>query len=240
MVPGTQPSRNEYRKARRRFFSALQEQLNVVLDKIGDNILNAETYIDTEIMERAFKDVYGDLMPKAGNRIYSYFRKAKAIDVIPQELSREEWDRIVTLYLQMNTVERIVGITNYSAELVNKVIGEAIEQGLSIEQAQRLLRQQWTVMSRRRAIVIARTEIGTAMAAGDYAGAKAVGLPMTKTWLTALDGRERDWHGQANGQTVPLNAAFIVNGERMNYPLDPAGSAENVINCRCSMTYALA
>jgi hypothetical protein len=34
-----------------------------------------------------------------------------------------------------------------------------------------------------------------------------------------------------------LNGYFIVMGEELSYPGDINGSAENVINCRCTVTY---
>ena len=44
----------------------------------------------------------------------------------------------------------------------------------------------------------------------------------------------RDAHKQADGQEVPLDEEFIVDGERLDYPNDSDGSAENVINCLCT------
>ena len=35
-----------------------------------------------------------------------------------------------------------------------------------------------------------------------------------------------------------MNEPFIVNGEPLMYAGDPAGSAANVVNCRCVVLYA--
>ena len=56
-----------------------------------------------------------------------------------------------------------------------------------------------------------------------------------KEWITLLDGNERDDHNAADGQKVGKNQPFEVGGEYLEYPGDPAGSAANVINCRCRM-----
>jgi hypothetical protein len=60
-----------------------------------------------------------------------------------------------------------------------------------------------------------------------------------KGWLAALDGRERDAHRQAHidytEKGVGLEEPFIVSGEALMYPGDEAGSAGNIINCRCSV-----
>jgi uncharacterized protein with gpF-like domain len=56
----------------------------------------------------------------------------------------------------------------------------------------------------------------------------------TKEWVSQGDNRVRDAHLSADGQVVAVNQPFIVKGERLMYPGDPAGSPGNIINCRCS------
>jgi len=34
-----------------------------------------------------------------------------------------------------------------------------------------------------------------------------------------------------------MDQPFIVDGESLDYPGDPSGSAANVINCRCGVSY---
>ena len=81
--------------------------------------------------------------------------------------------------------------------------------------------------------MIARTEIQRSSNAGSSEIFKAFGAPR-KEWLTAIDGRERPEHAAANGQVVSIDAPFIVGGEQLMYPGDPAGSAGTTINCRCA------
>lgn len=59
-----------------------------------------------------------------------------------------------------------------------------------------------------------------------------------KRWNTIMDGRERPTHAIANGQTVPIDAPFIVGGYRMMFPRDVTYGAppSEIINCRCSIT----
>jgi len=58
-----------------------------------------------------------------------------------------------------------------------------------------------------------------------------------KEWVAILDERTRIAHSYAAGQKVPLEQSFIVGGEKLKYPGDPAGSAGNTINCRCAVIY---
>lgn len=57
-----------------------------------------------------------------------------------------------------------------------------------------------------------------------------------KMWISAKQGgRTRQEHWDADGQVVDYDKPFIVGGEELMYPGDPAGSAWNTINCLCRM-----
>lgn len=94
----------------------------------------------------------------------------------------------------------------------------------------------------RRGETIARTETHGAAENTSYTAAGAVHAeqPLTKTWLATLDDRTRDTHVDADGQTVAYDESFDVGGDSLDYPGDPSGSAEEVVNCRCTVTYQLA
>jgi len=87
-----------------------------------------------------------------------------------------------------------------------------------------------------RALMIARTEIGTVANYGAYAGAiqarDDLQVNIIGTWISSRDGRVRDSHSEMDGQSVPIGETFS-NG--LLYPNDPNGSAEEVINCRCAV-----
>lgn len=89
-----------------------------------------------------------------------------------------------------------------------------------------------------RAYTIARTELGTAANTGHQRGAQQVAddydLILDKVWASSLDDRVRDSHAAIHGETVPMDALFS-NG--LEYPGDPNGSAEEVVNCRCTVVH---
>ena len=60
-----------------------------------------------------------------------------------------------------------------------------------------------------------------------------------KQWDTVGDSNVRDAHIAADGQQVPINEPFIVDGESLMFPGDTSlgASAGNIINCRCSPSY---
>jgi len=60
---------------------------------------------------------------------------------------------------------------------------------------------------------------------------------LKKEWISMRDDKVRDDHAEADGQTVGLDDFFLVGGEQLEYPGDPNGSIENIINCRCIVGY---
>lgn len=95
-------------------------------------------------------------------------------------------------------------------------------------------------MTAARAMTIARTEVHRAAEAGSLAQMRLSGFTnfeVQKRWLATEDERTRLAHIQADGQTVGLNEVFDVGGEGLQFPGDPMGRPDNVINCRCTMSY---
>jgi hypothetical protein len=75
-------------------------------------------------------------------------------------------------------------------------------------------------------------------AATDAAASQAMqdtGRTMEIVWTAILDTHTRPAHAKADGQRQPPGKVFMVGGEPLHYPGDPAGSPENTINCRCRL-----
>lgn len=54
-----------------------------------------------------------------------------------------------------------------------------------------------------------------------------------KRWVSHHDDRVRPSHLEANGQTVPLEAAFTVGGHQLQIPGDPTAPIGETASCRC-------
>jgi len=89
--------------------------------------------------------------------------------------------------------------------------------------------------NRARALRIARTQTAGAVGTGRHEGLRAAGTNL-KSWVTAGDEHVRNAHvtaGSRYTEGIPVEQPFDVGGEMLMYPADPAGSAGNIINCRC-------
>lgn len=83
---------------------------------------------------------------------------------------------------------------------------------------------------------IARTEVGAIKGLVNRNKYDNNDVVEGSEWLSAGDGHHvRDSHAKADGQVVKKGESFIVGGEKLDYPCDSKGSAENVCNCRCDV-----
>lgn len=90
-------------------------------------------------------------------------------------------------------------------------------------------------------MTMTRTETMTALNAGAFAGAldeqARTGDQWQKRWQATRDQRVRHTHHEADGQVRDLTKTFRIGEGRLQFPGDPQGPPEEVINCRCSARY---
>lgn len=149
-------------------------------------------------------------------------------------------DEFLTQYTAQFSAEKIKSITATQKVHIQRIVDLGIEDGSSTDDIAQQIEEAYSkrgVFSD--ATRIARTETHAAANAGGMVGAGASGVVTGKTWNNVFDTRVRPSHGSAQGQKVKIDDLFTVEGEDLSYPGDPAGSAANVINCRCFMTYQI-
>lgn len=159
-------------------------------------------------------------------------------DVEDTFLTNAEFNKWVETY----GLEKSVLINDTTKkELVKKlkqILAEPDTTSIPVaEVKKRLLRGAEDVfedLSKNRAMMIARTETGCSVNFGQMATYKANGMTK-KIWLATYDDRTRDSHLYVSEQVIGMDDYFDVGGEGLQYPLDPNGSAGEVINCRCSI-----
>src|SRR5690625_2297578 len=82
---------------------------------------------------------------------------------------------------------------------------------------------------------IARTESHAATEGGTWSSHRAwqeeTGEVLLHQWIATADERTRPAHAAASGQRVPLDEPFSVGGASLQYPGDPNGPAEEIVNC---------
>jgi len=129
---------------------------------------------------------------------------------------------------------KITGVNRTTQKLVTNQLSAGLEAGEGLNKlAGRLAKTLGS--NRQRALSIARTQTAGAVGTGRHAGMQQAAVE-SKSWLTAGDESVRDSHRAAEARYadgIALNLPFEVGGEFLMYPGDPAGSAANIIMCRC-------
>jgi uncharacterized protein with gpF-like domain len=129
---------------------------------------------------------------------------------------------------------------------INQLILDAEQQGQDLDTLSRRIRELYEGtddtegMTTARSDRIAQTSATATFESGQLQAWRQNGVT-AKEWLVTRDGRQREGHNEADGQTVELAVDFEVRGvfsepfEKLTHPGDPDGRASNVVNCRCSM-----
>lgn len=124
------------------------------------------------------------------------------------------------------------------ADSLRKTIETASAEGWTVPETAAQIQAGVYGMAGYTAEALARTDLIGLANGGSIVAAREVMPPgSTKTWLATPDDRTRETHVEADGQTVPMDAQFDVGGEMLDYPGDPSGSDDEVINCRCTVIY---
>lgn len=207
-----------------------------------DNIL--DWGIDTEMLE-ILMDIYDQSGVRLARVAYRdtlrrYPLKAMLKKATGQMGISEKWLQAVREALAAHAIGFVTDITRTTRLQLLAIFEKAVKEGWSYEDIAREMLESG--LARRRARVIARTEVHRGGMKGSLEGAKSLPYVAEKKWLSGSDNRVRRNprdvfdHRELNNQTVDLDQPFR-NEELIMYPGDPDASAGNTIQCRCVMSY---
>lgn len=146
--------------------------------------------------------------------------------------ARLEWVRTRALAMAKR-------ISATQRRILARIIADAAERGANPRAIEREIAERLGGRNaRRRAAVIARTELHHAASYAQMQTARAdaaEGVDLVKIWRANNDSRTRPAHRKASGQVRDLAKPFSVGGQAMDRPGDPNGGPGNTINCRCTV-----
>jgi len=128
-------------------------------------------------------------------------------------------------------INRLSKINDTMWEAIRSEIHGGMTEGESLDQVSDRIRRVYNMASNR-SKTIARTETAGAMNEAGYDQYKLHGVKQ-KRWLVAHDENVRESHMAAGEQGRIKIADTFSNG--LQYPGDPNGGPEEVINCRCTL-----
>lgn len=138
----------------------------------------------------------------------------------------------------LNRTNHLAGhVTTTTYQAIKDVVADSRGRGEGISKLADRIRDEvfGGDITKARATTIARTETIGALNAGEAIAAQESGVIRSKEWLSQGDARVRDSHAEIDGTSAPLDGFF---GNGLEYPGDQRGSADEVINCRCTVLYS--
>jgi len=185
----------------------------------------------------------------AGVRWAKYTRKTieqKSTKAYERKAVGDEYLAFMREYLSRNLLDKsVLKIEKTERDLMLKIIIAGLENGDNPNKTAGKLKDLKLGTARSRLIV--RTETGRAMNTGAMFAAADSNVVVNKIWNSAQNDRTRRIprnqtdHLRMNGVKVAFYEWFFVPNlkgiDMLQYPCDSNGSAENVCNCRCAVSF---
>jgi len=192
-----------------------------------------------ERMEAVFQQMADASIRTFGARILEQ-GKAAGHDLETKDFAAM-FSRLAQVYIGQEAVRRrITFIADTTRQQIVNAVAAGFAEGLGVSEIAKQVRKRVPTMSAFRSAMIARTETHGAANFGANEAAKETGLRLNREWVSAADERTRVDHADADGQIVGQDEPFDVGGEALMFPGDPAGSAAQVVNCRCAISQIVA
>ena len=238
-------TRKEYREQIRSYIS-LSKNLNAKLKRLFRRVARkaGDKYAKGLFVEDIMFLEYGDEIYKLLNAHYRLVINQTQRRLIKLRTKQDvDTDELVNQFLENNLALKVTQISETTRALLATTIATGIADGLGAVDMGKLI-QKSIAFADYRATMISRTETHTAQNFAVINVSKVLEFKNPKkVWVSALDGRTREWHRAMHGKVVEDDERFEVPTPKigtvlMDYCGDPNGGASNVINCRCmTQTY---
>ena len=201
-----------------------------------------------ERLSEMLAQVYGAAMREAGQPVIDGLK-----DCFPQLETKQDEDdlfqRLIEQYVEQYGAAKVQQILETTRKQIMAVMREGQRGGLGGEATAKRMREATPEFSRVRSRGTARTETHGSSQFAQYRTAQQSTRPLVKQWNSVEDARTRTFldddqydHRVMDGERVALEQPFMVptifgTKEPLMFCGDPNGSAGNIINCRCAMTF---
>lgn len=216
---------------------------------------------DPKLTEYALIKVVSDFMPTMEKTIKRHIRytledfggmilgEGKSMGLDHEQKANMKFKTYVDHYTETRSGQAIKTVTSTTTKQMRRIVGEwvqtAIEDGDSNPDLAKYINSEFEELTPAQSTRIARTEVSLASNNGALEAVKSLQIPnMFKEWVTAEDDRVRDGghggadHSAMDGKEVGLDEQFSVPPDSsMEGPGDNSAPADQVINCRCVLTY---
>lgn len=212
-------------------YGALQDQIKEAIRVIKEKGLHAaQGNINGSILNKEIGPVITHLYEAAAKlAIRKYKSNIKAFGI-----NQHFIDEVIAHFKKYLLENVVVPISQTTIAHIETVLQQAIANGWGVDKAVKELED--SDITKRRARMIVRTETVKSTNFTQLAAADNEDFEMEKMWIAIEDNRTRRSHSHhgVDGERQDLDQPYS-NG--LMHPGDPNGSAEEVINCRCTQGF---
>jgi hypothetical protein len=246
-----QRHRQYAKRSQRAYLAALNAQVNEAAKHLPNIVAftNAINNLSPEPVKIAFQKCYKSIIIDAGGQqLAELHRNIGQKGVFDTSFYKSDWIKRLKDWYDEHGGNRVKEITETTKRRLRDALKNSYtdNEGMSNQERAKLIYDELSDpdYNRYRSLVIARTEATTAANLGHSIAADSLSdrlnMKLEKRWIPTIDSRTRDAHElMLLSPTIDKDELFDVGGELLAQPGDPAGSAKNVINCRCRVVYTV-
>lgn len=241
--------RNDYQNqldiAERKIYPQIQRYYQREYYKGVDNFIQTgNTDYQSLFQYGLVKNIYTEMFASIGMRFAKWYYSKYEKYIVKKTASQTKlqiWESYFSTYAAKVAAVNVSLVSGTAKKtlikLTQRLLSDPEFMMLGADQKARILRNQFKQYSKVQAERLVRTEsnrianFATQTSALDLFGEEN----LEKTWIHSMGLNERSWHAELNLKTIPYRDYFNVGGELMFRPGE--GSAENIINCRCTINY---
>ncbi len=246
-------------RAMRKEFKKQLEQVNDLLKEYEDN----PNSFDAGIFTQQIDSLANNQWFESSVDLYKQQKQKLVLDIAEDQLREFEksfkvkrtkaidlYDQEIQDFVDRQVGEKVVMITDTTKKEIKDIVSKAIAEGKGIGEMADMIDDLYLAhIIPNRSETIARTEVISSSNFASQKAAKNLPIVVNKIWLPTPDERTRESHkAMFNRPAIGLNEQFQVpkltkdgqlagGFENLDYPGDPDGAANNVINCRCAIGY---
>lgn len=223
------------------FKREIQKTMNKLANSYSlNNYLNESILLDhKKSLQKILMRLYSDSIESISEKQFNSIKKSRNI-IYEKKDALQDFEELSIDYILTKGADLSVQLTDTTRKDVQNIIAEGIKDNLSSKEIAKFIKEKAGI-SRIRAELISRTEVHSSANWASIESTQSISnelnIEFQKVWNTTEDERTRSSHREADGQKVDMDESFLVNEESLMYPGDSNGSASNVINCRCFLTY---
>lgn len=232
-------------KHERRLRTALMSMYRGAADAYrSGGITDSAVMSERDRIDKTLRGIWETAYTSISDRVAGQIAEATGKSLAPERKQMSDVRRrALDLFIQRWAAKKVTQVTSTTMTEIGQIIKRGIEDGLSVDELAGRIMQTGKIYAAYRAPLIARTETHGAAQYGSLQAAEESEVVEMKEWIAVEDSRTRGMDNEdydhVNVASVPVKEPFIVSGEPLMYPGDPAGSPGNTISCRCVMGYLI-